>query len=215
MATKKRTLRSVAAVQTASKIDLDEADLGELAVIANKFHSDVENAGQSMLLAAWNAGQALLTARTLCEPHGWEKWLVDNFDGSRATANRYVRLATHVSCVSDLDATASISAALQAIGAQVTDEDEPDAPRNQRKGSTAKKPPNVETSPCIRFTKRYNTFSDDLNVMLDNAQKDQEFAAAAFNALDHLIQQRNELTAFIKRLRTMFKDQPPELLSGS
>lgn len=215
MATKKRTLRSVAAVQTASKIDLDEADLGELAVIANKFHADVENAGQSMLLAAWNAGQALLTAKSLCEHGDWLAWLDANFDGSERTAQDYMAIASNTQRAADLDPECSIRAALQAMRAQVTDEDEPDAPRNQRKGSTAKKPPNVETSPCIRFTKRYNTFSDDLNVMLDNAQKDQEFAAAAFNALDHLIQQRNELTAFIKRLRTMFKDQPPELLSGS
>jgi hypothetical protein len=76
-----------------AEVDLDSADLGELAVMANKFHDEVQAAGNSMLVAAWNAGQTLLTAKELCGHGEWLPWLEANFHGSQRTARRYVTCA--------------------------------------------------------------------------------------------------------------------------
>jgi hypothetical protein len=50
------------------------------------------------------AGHALVQARDLCEEGGWLRWLRKSFDGSVRTAQRYMRIASHLP-QSGIDAT--------------------------------------------------------------------------------------------------------------
>ncbi len=81
-------------VQPPTPEDLEEADLGELAVIANKFHEQAEAGIANTLNAAWSAGQTLLTAKERCEHGEWGHWVEANFHGTKRTAQRYMRLAS-------------------------------------------------------------------------------------------------------------------------
>lgn len=92
-----------------------DTDLSELAVQANKFHADVESAGQSAVQAAWHAGHALLSARGQIKTGTWKSWLENHFRGSQPTASGYIRLAIHYKRASDLHVYTSIREALAAI----------------------------------------------------------------------------------------------------
>jgi hypothetical protein len=167
-------------------------------VIANKFHDEVEAAGTSMLVAAWNAGQTLLTAKELGEHGEWLPWLEADFHGTRRTAQRYMTLASNTTCVSDLDTAQSINAALEAIRTN----NQSEAPSYKPKPKRGK-----ATSSSQKFEKRYNTLSDDISFIVYTAEKDAEFAGAAFENLDRLVEQRDLLTKEIRKLRVQFTTQ--------
>ncbi|HKI43128.1 MAG TPA: DUF3102 domain-containing protein [Mycobacterium sp.] len=94
---------------------IEEADLPELAAVANRFHQQFEDHVRSAVECAWYAGRALNTAKVLFRRGEWLPWLEANFRGSRQTAERYMALARNCSCVSNLDPDQSITAALKAI----------------------------------------------------------------------------------------------------
>lgn len=80
----------------------DDVNLDSLAEQANDFHARSEEAGRARIEYALAAGAALIEAKRLV-PHGqWLPWLAENFDGSEATAKRYMTLARNRSRVSDL-----------------------------------------------------------------------------------------------------------------
>lgn len=174
-----------------SQDDLDGADLGELAVIANKFHDEVKASGDNMVVAAWSAGQTLLTAKEMCEHGEWLPWLEANFKGSERTAQRYMAIASKTTRVSDLE-KASIRGALETISLKDKLDDEP-SPKPKGKRGRAK-------TPSQKFEKRCIALSDDISFIVHTAEKDDEFAAAARNCWDGLLEQRDELTALIENL---------------
>lgn len=188
------------------QVDLADADLGELANLANKFHAEVENTAQSMLIAAWNAGQALLIAKSQLAHGEWLPWLEECFDGSDRTARDYMAIASNWQRAADLDATTSIRGALEAMREEIREENNNQGELESGKSNQLARQRNTQTMPCKKFEKRYYAFSDDLSFMIQNATEDQDFAAAAFNAIEHLQQQRDDLTKFIGKLRKMFKD---------
>lgn len=89
--------------------------LPELASEANRYHADAEMKAQSAVESAWLAGKALIAAKQQCKHGNWLPWLGTNFQGSEATAKRYMMLAANRSCVSDLEPATSINGALTAI----------------------------------------------------------------------------------------------------
>jgi hypothetical protein len=178
-------------VQPVSPKDLEEADLGELAVIANKFHNEAGAAAESMQVAMWNAGQALLIAKERCEHGEWLPWLDANFHGSRRRAQRYMELARKYDSVSHLDPAQSIRAALEVI----TKKPEPPSykPKSKRNKTTL--------SSGQKFVKWFNALSEASSVIVHTAGKDAEFAGAAAEHLEDLVEQRDLLTKLIRRLR--------------
>jgi hypothetical protein len=187
-------------VRPVTQDDLDAANLGELAVIANKFHDEVKAAGGNLLEAVWSAGQILLTAKERCEHGEWLPWLEANFHGSQRTARRYMQVASNRSCVADLvdlDSTLSINAALDAI----TKKPEPPwyKPKSKRSKTT--------TTAGQKFVKRYIALCDDTSFIIDGVEKDAEFAGAAFEHLDRLVEQRDLLTKLIRKMRVQFTTQ--------
>jgi N6-adenosine-specific RNA methylase IME4 len=88
--------------------------LPELASEANRFHSEAESKAQSAVESAWYAGQALIAAKAQCAHGQWLPWLEANFDGSEATAQRYMQLA-NAARVRDLEPNTSLRGALAAI----------------------------------------------------------------------------------------------------
>jgi Protein of unknown function (DUF3102) len=188
------------------KDDLSEADLHELAVIANKFHVEAEECAASMVLAAWQSGQALLAARVLCEHGDWLPWLEVNFQASQSTADRYMTLAANYPHVGSLDPALSITGAL----AKIEREREPETTEDNKPGkSIAKRDREVPTLAGKRFVKRFNSMLDDLGYIVQTSSQDGGFAAAVYEQLDELVEQRDELTRFIKRLRKQFDNLPP------
>jgi Protein of unknown function (DUF3102) len=188
------------------KNPLDGADLGELATLANKYHAEVENTGLSMLIAAWNAGHALLIAKSLCAHGDWLPWLAECFDGSQQSASDYMRIASNYQRAGDLDPTGSIRGALEAIRAELREVNNNQGELESGSKALARQR-NTPVLPGGKFEKRYIAFTDDLSFMIQNASDDDEFAAAAFNAIEHLRQQRDDLTKFIAKLRGMFKSE--------
>lgn len=69
--------------------------LDDLAATANREHDLCGETVRSALEHAIAAGEALLAACGQVEEREWPDWLTDNFRGSRRTAARYVRVATH------------------------------------------------------------------------------------------------------------------------
>jgi hypothetical protein len=184
-------------VQPISQEDLEEADLGELAVMANKYHDEIGAAAESMQVAMWNAGQALLIAKERCEHGEWLPWLEANFHGTKRTAQRYMDLARKYDSVSLLDPTLSINATLDAITKK------PEPPSYKPKGKRSK----TTTTSCQKFVKRFNCGSDDFSVIIHEAEKDAEFAGAAFEHLEGLVEQRALLTKLIRKLQVQFTTQ--------
>jgi hypothetical protein len=177
------------------KSSLSGADLGELATIANKFHAEVENTGLSMLIAAWNAGQALLTAKTLCAHGDWLPWLESCFDGSQQTASCYMRIAANYQRASDLEPEMSIRAALEAI------RDQEQAALEKSSSATTRRGTKPDTDAKLRYTKVFNAVSEDVSRMIDRIGKDTEIACVAAEELNHLVTLRDELTKLIGKLR--------------
>jgi hypothetical protein len=71
-------------------VDIEEADLDELAAIANKWH---DAAVGTYLESAWHAGSALIAAKAQLDHGQWLPWLESYFHGSRQTAADYMRIA--------------------------------------------------------------------------------------------------------------------------
>lgn len=69
------------------------APLSTLAETARREHGLALQAGESMLLHAVQAGEALLEAREQVEEGGWGHWLKENFPASDRTAKQYMRIA--------------------------------------------------------------------------------------------------------------------------
>jgi hypothetical protein len=164
-------------VKEVSPEDLKEADLGELAVIANKFHDEIQAAGESLVVAAWSAGQVLLTVKEQLDHGEWTPWLDANFHGSRRTARDYMQIASKWQRAADLDSMPSIRAALEEITREKPDE--PDLsykPKGKggKRGKTAGE----------KFVKRFNCGSDDFSVIIYEAEKDSEYADAAREHLE-------------------------------
>jgi hypothetical protein len=108
--------------QHGTDLDFAEMGLGELAAMANEYHTKAEGSARSALEAAWIAGSALLAAKDQLGHGEWLPWVQANFYGSRQTAADYMRIAKNVgnadNVVSSLhleNTTQSINAALNAI----------------------------------------------------------------------------------------------------
>lgn len=86
----------------------------DLAVIANDEHALARSAGESMLGHALRAGEALVAAKEQMQHGEWLPWLAANFDGSEATAQRYMQVAANPARVRDLEEP-SLRKALEAI----------------------------------------------------------------------------------------------------
>jgi hypothetical protein len=196
--------------------DLAEADLEELAVIANKFHVEAEECATSMVLAAWKSGQALLAAKVLCEHGDWLPWLETNFQASHDTARLYMLLASNYEHVRNLDPALSLRGAL----AKIEREHEPEPADEDNRSETtskdkksgksiAKRDREVPTLAGKRFVKRFNSMLEDLAYIVQTSSEDGGFAAAVHDQLDELVEQRDELTKLIKRLRRQFDNLPP------
>lgn len=71
------------------------ATLGELAATAEREHALVMQAGQSMVLHAIAAGEALLAAREQVPLGEWEAWVKANSGLGVGNANIYMRIARH------------------------------------------------------------------------------------------------------------------------
>jgi len=71
-------------------VTVAEADLGELAAIANRYH---DRAVGAYLDAAWYSGHALNAAKDQLDHGKFLPWVEANFHGSRQTANDYMRIA--------------------------------------------------------------------------------------------------------------------------
>jgi N6-adenosine-specific RNA methylase IME4 len=111
---------------------VDGLSLPELASEANRFHLEAESKAQSAVESAWYAGRALIAAKEqLAAENGgsshrfWLPWLQANFNGSEATAQRYMQLA-NAAHVRDLEAETSIRGALAAIQKENNRRREPD-----------------------------------------------------------------------------------------
>jgi Protein of unknown function (DUF3102) len=71
-------------------VDIEEADLDELAAIANRWHGQAVG---TYLESAWHAGSALIAAKAQLDHGQWLPWLESFFNGSRQTAADYMRIA--------------------------------------------------------------------------------------------------------------------------
>jgi hypothetical protein len=83
---------------------LVNAKLEDLAARANDAHQRVKKAACEGLLAAFEAGQALLQAQKTCLGQ-WLAWLGQNFKGSYRTAQRYMEFAEECHSLGGFDAT--------------------------------------------------------------------------------------------------------------
>jgi len=70
-----------------------QTGLPALAETARREHELAVQAGESMLLHAIRAGEALLEARAQVEQGRWGRWLEDNFTATSQTAVVYMRIA--------------------------------------------------------------------------------------------------------------------------
>lgn len=188
--------------------DLAESNLDELAAMANRFHAEVEAAGQSMLVAAWRAGQALLSAKALCEHGEWLPWLEANFHGSARTAQVYMQLAreaTNPQRAAYLDLSQSIRATLEAVIEHNQPDEEYDdssSGNSQRNRKWNKQKPQA-MPPCETFARRYDPMVEDLLFIADTVSKGDEFALVALERINDLIKASDVLTTLIQDLRRL------------
>lgn len=80
-------------MSTATLAKQSPASLSELASTATREHGLAIQAGESMLLHAVQAGEALLEAKEQVETGEWVRWLKANFPASDRTAKQYMRIA--------------------------------------------------------------------------------------------------------------------------
>jgi Protein of unknown function (DUF3102) len=95
-------------------LDLDGAELPELAAIANHWHVITERSASTALEAAWHCGAALIRAKTLAGHGNWAAWLEANFDGSERSAQLYMQVSK-AQRVADLDPEQSLRGAAKAL----------------------------------------------------------------------------------------------------
>lgn len=95
--------------------------LSELAARANRAHQSVaaelervQSAASAGVKAALEAGEALLLAQERVPMGEWSAWLTENFTGSYASAQQYMRLAHYCDALPEADST-SIPAALRVL----------------------------------------------------------------------------------------------------
>ena len=94
-------------------VDIDGADLGELADIANKYHAQCERVLTDALRLAKVAGDALLAAKGQL-PHGeFKTWVEANFMASYRTARAYMQVASNWQRAATLDTGGSIRGAIK------------------------------------------------------------------------------------------------------
>jgi hypothetical protein len=74
---------------------VEDAELNGLAGRANAEHHAVEAAATTAVQRAIACGKLLLEAKGRIPDGTWTEWLDANFDGSKTTANVYVRFARH------------------------------------------------------------------------------------------------------------------------
>lgn len=180
--------------------ELDEADLDELAAMANKLHAEVEKHEQDMLQAACDAGQVLIKAKELAGHGNWLSWLEVNFKGSEDTAERYMTLASNSARVRNMDAGTSLRAAVKLI--RESEDTVPGRPSKRSKNKGKRGLPKMATT---KFHKRYNSLSDDIGYLAQSFEEDEDFAMVVFSELKHLEEQRDSLTKLIKAARARFK----------
>jgi hypothetical protein len=100
---------------TVESVDLTEMDLHELAVVANRHHTNAETAIGTAVQYARRSGEALCAAKRQVRHGEWAIWLAAHFHGSARTAQAYMQLAaSNPQSSADLDG-ASINAALKAL----------------------------------------------------------------------------------------------------
>jgi hypothetical protein len=188
------------------RAELAEMDRGEMGVLAAKLHREIQAAGETMSEKAWMAGEVLLCVKEACEHGEWLPWLEANFPGSKRTAQVYMQianaqraahmtplgaLARQIECLtSDDDFPLSIRAALNLLSMNPEPFESKGGKRTRGK-----------RTPRQKFVKRFNCFSDDISVISYTVEKDAEFAAAAREYLDGLVEQRDLMTKLIRKLR--------------
>jgi hypothetical protein len=74
-------------------VGFEQLSLFELADLANREHALARTSALEMVEHAINAGEALLRAKAKKGHGDWLGWLADNFDGSRQTAQAYMRVS--------------------------------------------------------------------------------------------------------------------------
>ena len=113
--------------------DLSQADLPELAALANQHHTETVQRSVRTLESAWHAGRALNAAKDLCRHGEWLPWLAANFKATRTTATCYMQIAN--------DANSHHLASAQSI------DDMLKAIRAANKGNGKPPPPKPEPQP--------------------------------------------------------------------
>lgn len=76
-------------------VEVEAPTLDELAEIANREHRLAVEAAESSLEHAIRSGEALSSVKAQMNDDRWAKWVASNFISTKATANRYVRLALY------------------------------------------------------------------------------------------------------------------------
>ena len=115
----------------------DMIDTKQLEIDAEFINNAIDMADRGVTMAvtgAITAGSKLIEVKVAL-PHGeWAAWIGRSLNCSQAKANRYMRIASNSSCVTNLKDAKSINEALRMIGGDDKVEDEPEnAPRSERK----------------------------------------------------------------------------------
>jgi hypothetical protein len=107
--------------ESEAEVDLTEADLPELAALANKWHHEATDHMNIVVTLCIKAGRALLAAKEQCKASkdSFMMWVESSTDIKHSTANKYMQLATAAenrSVAEILELQPSMRAALTAIG---------------------------------------------------------------------------------------------------
>lgn len=162
--------------------DPTETDLASLAEVANDFHTKSVEAGRSRVEFAIESGKALIAAKDSV-PHGkWLPWLETNFNGSQATAKRYMELGRNRSRVIDLvesNPDLSIREAVKSLAEPKSNDDTDDTP------------PRSNIDRLIRLARRMDdVISDYGSIASELTDKEREhaleFIGEAFTALQEM-----------------------------
>ena len=132
----------------------DLIDTKQLEIDAEFINNAIDMADRGVTMAvtgAITAGSKLIEVKVAL-PHGeWAAWIGRSLNCSQAKANRYMRIASNSSCVTNLKDAKSINEALRMIGGDDKVEDEPEnAPRSERKTGQVEvvAPEEFEQSDC-------------------------------------------------------------------
>lgn len=102
-------------IPSTSELTPADTQLAELSAKANAAHGRVFKAAGDGLLAALEAGQALLQARKMCLGH-FLAWLPANFKASVRTAERYMEFAEECHAIGGMDSSRVSSLPPQELG---------------------------------------------------------------------------------------------------